>query len=423
MNAARLARLAAPIFALAGAPRAADAQFVQTAEQFYLPASHNWAFRDAYRSGDRLFNAFDYGHAILYETLYTRPGASVERLEEEEYDFIVSDLLVHPPRVPLEEEAIMGKYAQVAPEAKMMFEWAHVLHRQIYDVYADPAVVDKDAAVDELVRYYRSRPDLAFSTVPKSMVLMEGQPYSLAFRRKYPKFNGLIWAYHWLQVGLYEPLVTGRTEEERQKGVAAALARFWSMLEDPPARMPSVMPMTPAVAPEFTRRHADAAAIFDNLHAMHDVISDVLASPEVPHERKRDAILAAAAAYRDDTTEATTREEWLEMARAMGVENMGGPAVAILIPPPQGSPMAGMDHGAGAGEPRAGAAGRAGGMQHGIEAEQGARTEPGGGKTERRPPTDAGPPQREDEPQERHGPGMEHGPETPHGPEMDATGG
>ena len=107
---------------------------------------------------------------------------------------------------------------------------------------------------------------------------MEGQPYSLAFRRRYPKFNGLIWAYHWLQVGLYEPLVTARSSEERRAGVDAAVARFRAMLADPPRSMPTIMPMTAAVAPEFSRRYPEIAIIFDNLHAMHDVISDVLAS-------------------------------------------------------------------------------------------------------------------------------------------------
>ena len=43
------------------------------------------------------------------------------------------------------------------------------------------------------------------------MELMEGQYFSQTFRRAYPKFNGLIWAYHWLQVGLYEPLIEGTT--------------------------------------------------------------------------------------------------------------------------------------------------------------------------------------------------------------------
>ena len=42
-----------------------------------------------------------------------------------------------------------------------------------------------------------------------------------AFRERYPKFNGLIWGYHWLQVGLYEPLVTGRNRAERQRVISA----------------------------------------------------------------------------------------------------------------------------------------------------------------------------------------------------------
>ena len=29
----------------------------------------------------------------------------------------------------------------------------------------------------------------------------------MAFRSRNPKFNGLIWGYHWLQVGVYEPLL------------------------------------------------------------------------------------------------------------------------------------------------------------------------------------------------------------------------
>jgi hypothetical protein len=46
-------------------------------------------------------------------------------------------VLPNPPRVPLEEVAIEIQYARMAPEAKQMFEWAHVLHRQSYDVLAD----------------------------------------------------------------------------------------------------------------------------------------------------------------------------------------------------------------------------------------------------------------------------------------------
>ncbi|MEP7227880.1 MAG: hypothetical protein ABI785_11000 [Gemmatimonadales bacterium] len=331
----------------------AAAQWSQVADQFYLPASHNWAFRHGYPGADRLFNAFDYGHAILYEKLYTKPNAPVSELEDKEYNFITRELLVHPPRVPLEEGAIEVAYAKLVPEARAMFDWAHLLHRQIYDVWADERIppAGKDARVAELVRYYKTRKDLAFSSLPKTMELMEGQPYSLAFRQKYPKFNGLIWAYHWLQVGLYEPLVTGTSVDERQTGVTAAVARFRQMLTNPPRSMPYIMPMTAAVAPTFAARYPEAAIIFDNLHSMHDVVSDILASPQVPKKQKRAEILKAAARYRDATSFVMTPDEWRQMAQMMGVNNMGGPAVGFLamLPTPSvalGASMVGMGPGA-----------------------------------------------------------------------------
>lgn len=324
------------------APSAA-AQWTAVTEQFHWPAEHNWRFRRDYPAADRLFNAFDYGHAILYELLWTKPDAPVSLLEEREYDFITKRLLVDPPRVPLVEEAIEPMYARLAPEAKAMFEWAHVLHRQLYDVLADERLsrAQQDAEIATILRYYKSRPDLAFSSRPKSMELMEGQPYSLAFRERYPKFNGLIWAYHWLQVGLYEPLVTSSALDERQTGVLAAVARFRQMVEHAPRGFPRYMPMTAAIAPEFSRRYPEAAIIFDNLHAMHDVISDILANPRVPRARKRAEILLAAQRFRDDSSYIMTEQAWRDMARDMGIENQGGPAVGLLRQPPSPTAAAG----------------------------------------------------------------------------------
>lgn len=360
------------------APLPGEAQWSTTHEQFYLPGSFNWQFRRNYPAAEKLFNAFDYGHAILYERLWSEPNAPVSELEEKEFSFITNRLLVHPPRLPLEEAAIEVAYAKIAPEAKMMFEWAHLLHRQIYDVWADERLSpsQKDAKVQELIRYYKTRKDLAFSSSPKSMDLMEGQPYSLAFRKRYPKFNGLIWAYHWLQIGLYEPLLAGKTKEERQTGVAATVTRFRQMIEQPPTWMPRVMPMTAAVAPLFTARYPEAAIIFDNLHSMHDVISDILANPSVSRDQKRAEIVKAAKRYRDATSFVITPQEWRDMAGMMGVQNMGGPATGFLpgFPTPtleRGAvmshagmsgavPMAGMQHGT----PAAGATAPMPGMDH-----------------------------------------------------------
>jgi hypothetical protein len=334
--------------AAGGAPRPAQAQWSTMYEQFYLQAPHNWVFRNNYQAADRLFNAFDYGHAILYEKLWTKPDAPASLLEQQQYDFLTKKVLVRPPRVPLEEGAIEIKYVQLAPEAKQMFEWAHILHRQLYDVLADERLAQaaKDREVQRLIDYYKTRRDVAFSSRPKSMKLMQEQPYSLAFRREYPKFNGLIWGYHWLQVGLYEPLVVGRTPAERQAGVRATTARFWQMLQDPPRSFPHQMPMTPAVAPTFTARYPEAAIIFDNLHSMHDVISDILANDAVPRDRKRAEILLAARRFRDDTSYVMTPDAWRTMAGHMGVENMGGPSVGFLptLPTPTVTYGAVMSH-------------------------------------------------------------------------------
>jgi hypothetical protein len=349
----RSQRLSAPLIAAIAAMSVggnAEAQWSTAYEQFYLPASHNWAFRNGYSASDRLFNAFDYGHAILYETLYTEPDAPASRLEGEIYDRLTGEVLVDPPRLPLEEGAIEIAYAKLAPEAKVMFDWAHILHRQIYDVLGDERIPDseKDGRVAELIRYYRSRPDVAFSSRPKNMELMEGQYYSTVFRNEYPKFNGLIWAYHWLQVGLYEPLLAATTQSGRVTGVSATTARFWQMIENAPEHMPRVMPMTAAVAPRFAARFPEAAIIFDNLHSMHDVVSDILASDAVPRNQKRQEILRAAERYRDDTSFVMTEREWAGMSVSMGVDNMGGPATDVLIPPAAATiaPGAVMDHAA-----------------------------------------------------------------------------
>jgi len=216
-----------------------------------------------------------------------------------------------------------------------MFDWAHVLHRQIYDIYADDRLdgAAKDSLVERATDYYLARRDYAFAPVPKSMDLMEAQYFSRSFRRAYPEFNGLIWAYHWLQVGLYEPLIEGRTPAERKAGVEAALARFWSMLDEAPSRMPAFMPMTAAVAPRFSTRHPRAAAIFDNLHMMHDIISDVLTAGSVPRAGKRAEIYRQLEELRDTTRNTMSREEWAGMGDAMGgVDVMGGPATGLLQP-------------------------------------------------------------------------------------------
>ena len=305
-------------------------------ERFYLPGSFNWSFLHRYPEAARLFNAFDYGHAVLYERLYAEPGAPADRLERAEFDFLTSDLLRHPPKFAIAEEAVAPRYSRLAWRAMQMFHWAHLLHRQIYDVYADERIpaAEKPALVERITDYYLSNRDLAFTPVPKTMELMDEAYYSQVFRERYPRFNGLIWAYHWLQVGLYEPLIGAESVAGRAAGIHEAVEHFWAMVAAQGRGFPQVMPMTPSVAPRFTARHPRAAAIFDNLHMMHDIISDILASDRVPRAGKAKAIEAALAEFRDGSKDTMSAEEWREMAGMMGgVGRMGGVAWPIARPP------------------------------------------------------------------------------------------
>ncbi len=321
-------------------------------EQFYLPGSFNWQFLSEFPEGAKLFNAFDYGHAVLYEKLLTTKGTTTADALEAEYVHLTTDLLIRPPRFGIAEEAVMPNYAKLAWRAKQMFDWAHVLHRQIFDIYADPRLSrnEQDALIERATDYYLSRSEYAFLAVPKSMALMDDQYFSQSFRKAYPKFNGLIWAYHWLQVGLYEPFIDARTPSEAKAGIGITLGRFWSMLESPPSRLPSVMPMASAIAPKFSAAHPRAAVIFDNLHMMHDIISDVLHNDVVPADRKRAVIYAALDEFQDSTKNVETMEMWRNMGDHMGgIAAMGGPATGLLkdaVTAPAGG-MAGMQHGAG----------------------------------------------------------------------------
>jgi len=269
----------------------------------HLPAPYNGALRANYPAAERMLNAFDYGHGVLYETLWSRPEAPRELLEVEVYERLTREILPNPPRMAMPESAFMPQYARLVPRAKEMFEWAHVLHKQSYDILADPTLSEegRDRAMAELLEYYLAS-DLAFSPYPKGMEAMDGQPFSQVFRTEYPRFNGLIWAYHWLQMAIYEPLLLLETPEERQAGVQDLLVRFWEMLEAPPAFLPTEMPMAPAIAPEFTRRYPRFAAIFDNLHMMHDVLSDVLVSEGIPRDAKRSEIYRQTDLFRDNLT-------------------------------------------------------------------------------------------------------------------------
>ena len=104
-------------------------------EQTYLRASDNWTFRARYPEADHLFNGFDYGHAILSETLVRYPDDGAQRLEGPVYRRLTCDVLRHPPRCRSRSARSVRPTARLSRGRRDLRVGA-LLHRQVYDIIA-----------------------------------------------------------------------------------------------------------------------------------------------------------------------------------------------------------------------------------------------------------------------------------------------
>lgn len=327
------------------------------------------ALSERYPEANGLLNGLEYARGVLYETLWTAPGAPVSRIESTVFERLTRDVLRRPPRQRPRLAAVQGSYDRVAPGVESTLGWTRTFARQVYDVLADESITaaEKDGHVLELLENYRSRSALALSSSPKRMALLDGRLYSLGFRQKYPRFNGLYWASTWLEQGLYEALLTGSNAAQRQTQIDAVVRRFWQMLENAPETTPFLLPKVSAVAPSFGKRYPEVGAILDNMHLLQNLVADILVSPEIPRAAKAREIDLVGRLFRSDTAQSMTYDEWFQQDQRMGLVNMGGPTVGFsaALPTPTvargasmaevgsgpnevaaGGVMPGMDHGA-----------------------------------------------------------------------------
>ena len=99
-----------------------------------------------------------------------------------------------------------------------------------------------------------------------------------------------------MQAAAYDVQLLGDAEKQREL-MPQLIAHYHGYLRIPPLEW-QFMPMLPEGASEFTARFPEAAANFDNLHMLHDTISDILASERLPAwEAKRQEIYRALDAY------------------------------------------------------------------------------------------------------------------------------
>lgn len=128
-----------------------------------------------------------------------------DRLETDTYARI-GRVLENAPRWMPDEARLAPTFGRKYGVLEQVFDWAHVLHAQTIDVLAAANLSDaqKDAEAERLWRFHSTKVPCAITGLPMNMAYLDGQLYSGAFRKKYPKVNGLFWGYHWLQGATYD---------------------------------------------------------------------------------------------------------------------------------------------------------------------------------------------------------------------------
>jgi hypothetical protein len=268
----------AAIVAAATIALAACAQFEPRDKRFYYRALWNFSLREDLAELDSEFNGVDFGHSNLYENLLLTGGKDVSAIEgrarKETLAFIATK-----PRLNPNEEAIAPNYMKLAWRAQNAFDEAHALHRATYDIMVSDER-DKDRAIKNVLAYYQESP-YAITAKRLDHHRLDRFPYSHTFRSRFPLFNATIWAYHYLQVAVYDPLQAAPDLTAKTQAVRPILATYRGYLARPPVEW-TFMPLTAELSPTFAARYPEVANIFDNLHMLHDNISDILASELLP---------------------------------------------------------------------------------------------------------------------------------------------
>ena len=253
-------------------------QFERRDKRFYYRALWNFALRENLKELDIEFNGVDFGHSNLYENLLVTGAKDVPAIEDtarrQTLQFIHSRPVLNP-----NEEAIAPTYMKLAWKAQNTFDEAHALHRATYDIYVSD-LSDKATAVRNALAFYQ---DSAYAITAKRLdhQRLDQFPYSKSFRRRFPLFNATIWAYHYLQVVVYDPLAAAPNLEAKQKAVTPILETYHGYLAKPPTEW-TFMPLTAELSPKFAQQYPEIANIFDNLHMLHDNISDILVTDLMP---------------------------------------------------------------------------------------------------------------------------------------------
>ncbi len=275
-------------------------------------------------------------HGVLLDAL-AREGAAVRARGEDlptfGFEFELVDrltFLVQGEGDASDAEAAAAGYALLGERGEEVVRWGHAFQREVTSILADPEIADPDAALQEAVRTYRSRPGVALPGVPKDMDILYVHPFALGFRTGYADLDGLVWAGYWFRLAVTEPFTDLPAGDARSAGVDTVTARYFAKLSygEPPSFFPSEIPLAPAIAPGLIWRSPEAAMIWDNLSMLFEVVADVLASPDTPDVES--ALEATFDFFLDPALAVTDQDEWEIMALRHGIFFQGGYPLAVM---------------------------------------------------------------------------------------------
>ncbi|TRU23544.1 MAG: hypothetical protein EWV81_15960 [Microcystis aeruginosa Ma_SC_T_19800800_S464] len=233
-------------------------------------------------------NAIAVGHAFAYEDIVTGKAKDLETKTYQKINWV----LKNPPKFMPDEGNISPTFGRKYGVLEQVFEWAHIFHAQTVDVLASSKLTndEKEAEIEKLYQFYLTKVPYAITGLPMNMGYLDSQPYSKAFRQKYPKVNGLFWGYHWLQGTMYD-LLYEKTLEEQKQAYKQVGKQYHSQELYRTDR--AFMPMFAELSPRFARRFPEISNTFDNLHMLHDMVNDILASDWLTPQQKDEQITRA----------------------------------------------------------------------------------------------------------------------------------
>jgi hypothetical protein len=274
--------------------------------------------------------AIERAQRLLIDALAAAYGNVVEANLLQRVSRTLADAQSRVAADPEGERGVAGLGARAAG----LIRRAHAFHRQVVGIYATVPPLDRTRALDEAVRQYRSVPG-ALPDVPKDMTILYDHPFTPFVpprppdtepRRalRYPSLTGFMWATHWYELAVFEPLEPFGRPAERQQGLGVVAGRFAHKLAAAGADdgYPTELPLAPAIAPGLVALHERSAAVIDNLNMMLDVITDILVHRAVPDRR---------AAVDEVISQFTTRDyrcvqadEWIVVALRHSIFAQGG---------------------------------------------------------------------------------------------------